>query len=168
MLRGLGSIPSSGDHEMPRWGRRPRDEFRASNLTTGAFGFSTDDRHDAAVGADRGRVAAGAARQCLRYRTSVLAEHAHYSGDIGGVRGETNRVSVVPYHLAHRHAAGNRGPARSGSRRPLTIEGGQCAETKRRLMADLNETEVALLLLGHIDRLSENAARMLADEKDLS
>lgn len=35
-------------------------------------------------------------------------------------------------------------------------------------MADLNETEVALLLLGHIDRLSENAARMLADEKDLS
>lgn len=40
-------------------------------------------------------------------------------------------------------------------------------ERNRALLGDLSETEVAMLL-GHIDRLSEKAARMLADEKDLS
>lgn len=40
-------------------------------------------------------------------------------------------------------------------------------ERNRGLLAGLCETEVAMLL-GHIDRLSEKAARMLADEKDLS
>jgi len=45
------------------------------------------------------------------------------------------------------------------------VAGGQ--ERNRRLLAELSETEVAMLL-GHIDRLTEKAARMLADEKDLS
>ena len=45
------------------------------------------------------------------------------------------------------------------------VAGGQ--ERNRRLLAELSEAEVAMLL-GHIDRLTEKAARMLADEKDLS
>ena len=40
-------------------------------------------------------------------------------------------------------------------------------ERNRRLLAELSEADVAMLL-GHIDRLTEKAARMLADEKDLS
>jgi DNA-binding MarR family transcriptional regulator len=40
-------------------------------------------------------------------------------------------------------------------------------ERNRRLLAELSEAEVAMLL-GHIDRLTEKAGRMLADEKDLS
>jgi DNA-binding MarR family transcriptional regulator len=40
-------------------------------------------------------------------------------------------------------------------------------ERNRRLLADLSETELEMLL-GHIDRLTEKAAAMLADEKDLS
>jgi DNA-binding MarR family transcriptional regulator len=40
-------------------------------------------------------------------------------------------------------------------------------ERNRGLLADLSETEVAMLL-GHIDRLSKKAARMLSDEKDLN
>jgi DNA-binding MarR family transcriptional regulator len=45
------------------------------------------------------------------------------------------------------------------------VEGGQ--ERNRRLLAELSEAEVGMLL-GHIDRLTEKAARMLADEKDSS
>ena len=45
------------------------------------------------------------------------------------------------------------------------VAGGQ--ERNRRLLADLSETDVAMLL-GHIDRLTEKAAEMLADEKDMS
>jgi DNA-binding MarR family transcriptional regulator len=40
-------------------------------------------------------------------------------------------------------------------------------ERNRRLLAEISEAELAMLL-GHIDRLTEKAARMLADEKDLS
>ncbi|HKU06494.1 MAG TPA: MarR family transcriptional regulator [Bradyrhizobium sp.] len=40
-------------------------------------------------------------------------------------------------------------------------------ERNRRLLAELSEAELAMLL-GHIARLTEKAARMLADEKDLS
>ena len=40
-------------------------------------------------------------------------------------------------------------------------------ERNRRLLADLSETELAMLR-GRIDRLTETAAGMLADEKDLS
>lgn len=43
------------------------------------------------------------------------------------------------------------------------VAGGQ--ERNRQLLADLSEAEVAMLL-GHIDRLTEKAARMLSDEKD--
>ncbi|MBA7674356.1 hypothetical protein ES703_82570 [subsurface metagenome] len=45
------------------------------------------------------------------------------------------------------------------------VAGGQ--ERNRRLLSDLSETEVAMLL-GHIDRLTDKAAEMLADEKDLN
>jgi DNA-binding MarR family transcriptional regulator len=45
------------------------------------------------------------------------------------------------------------------------VTGGQ--ERNRRLLAELSEAEVTMLL-GHIDRLTEKAARMLADEKDLT
>jgi DNA-binding MarR family transcriptional regulator len=44
------------------------------------------------------------------------------------------------------------------------VAGGQ--ERNRRLLAELSEAEVAMLL-GHIDRLTEKASRMLADERDL-
>ena len=44
------------------------------------------------------------------------------------------------------------------------VAGGQ--ERNRRLLADLNDAEVAMLL-GHLDQLTEKAARMLADERDL-
>ncbi|MCP4620400.1 MAG: MarR family transcriptional regulator [Bradyrhizobium sp.] len=44
------------------------------------------------------------------------------------------------------------------------VAGGQ--ERNRRLLAELSEAEVAMLL-DHIDRLTEKAAGMLADEKDL-
>lgn len=44
------------------------------------------------------------------------------------------------------------------------VAGGQ--ERNRRLLAELSEAEVAMLL-GHIDRLTDKAARMLADERDL-
>jgi DNA-binding MarR family transcriptional regulator len=44
------------------------------------------------------------------------------------------------------------------------VAGGQ--ERNRRLLADLSEAEVAMLL-GHLDRLTEKAAKMLADERDL-
>ena len=44
------------------------------------------------------------------------------------------------------------------------VAGGQ--ERNRRLLAELSEAEVGMLL-GHIDRLTEKAARMLADERDL-
>ena len=44
------------------------------------------------------------------------------------------------------------------------VAGGQ--ERNRRLLAELSEAEVAMLL-DHIDRLTEKAARMLADERDL-
>jgi DNA-binding MarR family transcriptional regulator len=44
------------------------------------------------------------------------------------------------------------------------VAGGQ--ERNRRLLVGLSEAEVAMLL-GHIDRLTEKAARMLADERDL-
>ena len=40
-------------------------------------------------------------------------------------------------------------------------------ERNRRLLAELSEAEIAMLL-GHIDRLTEKAAEMLADEKDLT
>jgi DNA-binding MarR family transcriptional regulator len=45
------------------------------------------------------------------------------------------------------------------------VAGGQ--ERNKRLLADLSEAEVAMLL-GHIDRLTETAVQMLDDEKDLS
>jgi len=45
------------------------------------------------------------------------------------------------------------------------VAGGQ--ERNRRLLADLSESDLAMLL-GHIDRLTDKAAEMLADEKDLS
>jgi len=45
------------------------------------------------------------------------------------------------------------------------VAGGQ--ERNTRLLADLGEAEAAMLL-GHIDRLTETAVQMLADEKDLS
>jgi DNA-binding MarR family transcriptional regulator len=45
------------------------------------------------------------------------------------------------------------------------VAGGQ--ERNRRLLAELSDAEVAMLL-GHVDRLTEKAARMLADEKDLT
>jgi len=45
------------------------------------------------------------------------------------------------------------------------VAGGQ--ERNRRLLAELSDAEVTMLL-GHIGRLTEKAARMLADEKDLS
>ena len=45
------------------------------------------------------------------------------------------------------------------------VAGGQ--ERNRRLLAELSDAEVEMLL-GHIDRLTEKAAGMLADEKDLS
>lgn len=45
------------------------------------------------------------------------------------------------------------------------VAGGQ--ERNRRLLAGLSEAEAAMLL-GHIDRLTETAIQMLADEKDLS
>ena len=45
------------------------------------------------------------------------------------------------------------------------VVGGQ--ERNKRLLAHLSEAEVAMLL-GHIDRLTETAVQMLADEKDLS
>jgi DNA-binding MarR family transcriptional regulator len=45
------------------------------------------------------------------------------------------------------------------------VAGGQ--ERNRRLLADLSDAEVAMLL-GHIDRLTDKAAEMLADEKDLN
>ena len=44
------------------------------------------------------------------------------------------------------------------------VAGGQ--ERNRRLLSELSEAEVAMLL-GHIDRLTEKAARMLADERNL-
>lgn len=44
------------------------------------------------------------------------------------------------------------------------VTGGQ--ERNQRLLADLSEAEVAMLL-GHLDELTEKAARMLADERDL-
>src|SRR5215468_4682343 len=44
------------------------------------------------------------------------------------------------------------------------VAGGQ--ERNRRLLAELSEAEVAMLL-DHIDRLTEKAAGMLADERDL-
>ncbi len=44
------------------------------------------------------------------------------------------------------------------------VAGGQ--ERNRRLLAELSEAEIAMLL-GHIDRLTEKAARMLADERDI-
>jgi DNA-binding MarR family transcriptional regulator len=44
------------------------------------------------------------------------------------------------------------------------VAGGQ--ERNRRLLSDLSEGEVAMLL-GHIDRLTEKAADLLADERDL-
>lgn len=44
------------------------------------------------------------------------------------------------------------------------VAGGQ--ERNRRLLAELSEAEVAMLL-AHLDRLTEKAARMLADERDL-
>jgi DNA-binding MarR family transcriptional regulator len=46
----------------------------------------------------------------------------------------------------------------------LIVSGGQ--ERNQRLLAELSEAEVTMLF-GHIDRLTEKAARMLADEKDL-
>src|SRR5438128_423879 len=55
---------------------------------------------------------------------------------------------------------------RAGLAAPDAImAGGQ--ERNRRLLADLSETDVAMLL-GHIDRLTDKAAEMLADEKDLN
>jgi DNA-binding MarR family transcriptional regulator len=45
------------------------------------------------------------------------------------------------------------------------VAGGQ--ERNRRLLADLSDADVAMLL-GHIDRLTDKAAEMLADEKDLN
>ena len=45
----------------------------------------------------------------------ILAQHAHFSGDIGGVSGEADRVPVAPQQFAHRRAAGDRrqlGPGR--------------------------------------------------------
>jgi DNA-binding MarR family transcriptional regulator len=45
------------------------------------------------------------------------------------------------------------------------VAGGQ--ERNRRLLAELSEAEIAMLL-AHIDRLTEKAVRMLADEKDLT
>jgi DNA-binding MarR family transcriptional regulator len=44
------------------------------------------------------------------------------------------------------------------------VAGGQ--ERNRRLLAELSEAEIAMLV-GHIDRLTEKAAGMLADERDL-
>ncbi len=44
------------------------------------------------------------------------------------------------------------------------VAGGR--ERNRRLLADLSDAEVAMLL-GHLDQLTEKAARMLADERDL-
>jgi DNA-binding MarR family transcriptional regulator len=46
----------------------------------------------------------------------------------------------------------------------LIVSGG--LERNQRLLAELSDAEVAMLF-GHIDRLTEKAARMLADEKDL-
>lgn len=40
-------------------------------------------------------------------------------------------------------------------------------ERNRRLLAELSEAEVAMLL-GHIDRLTEKAVRMLDDERDIN
>ena len=40
-------------------------------------------------------------------------------------------------------------------------------ERNRRLLAELSDAEVTMLL-GHIEQLTERAARMLADEKDLT
>jgi DNA-binding MarR family transcriptional regulator len=45
------------------------------------------------------------------------------------------------------------------------VAGGQ--ERNRRLLAELSEAEIAMLL-AHIDRLTEKAVGMLADEKDLT
>ena len=49
-------------------------------------------------------------------------------------------------------------------RKDQYVTGGQ--ERNRRLLAELSEAEVEMLL-GHIDRLTERAAGMLADEKSL-
>lgn len=45
------------------------------------------------------------------------------------------------------------------------VAGGE--ERNRRLLADLSESDVEMLL-GHIDRLTDKAVEMLADEKELS
>ena len=45
----------------------------------------------------------------------ILAEHAHFSGDIGGVDDETDRVPIPPQQFARRRAAADRrqlGPGR--------------------------------------------------------
>src|SRR5581483_8182461 len=39
----------------------------------------------------------------------ILAQDAHFSGDIGGVGGEPDRMPVAPQQLAHRRAAADRG-----------------------------------------------------------
>jgi hypothetical protein len=39
----------------------------------------------------------------------ILAEHAHFPGDIGGVGDEADRVPVAPQQFAHRRAAADRG-----------------------------------------------------------
>jgi len=42
----------------------------------------------------------------------IFSEHAYFSGDIGGIGHETDRVPVAPEQLAHGRAAPDRGQLR--------------------------------------------------------
>ena len=57
----------------------------------------------------------------------ILAEHAHFSGDIGGVGDEPDRVPVAPEQFAHRRAAADRGQFGPGRGRLHGIAGAEIA-----------------------------------------
>src|SRR5258705_10625170 len=49
------------------------------------------------------------ARMLVAEKHQVLAEYAHFSGDIGGVGNKSDRVPVAPQQLAHLRSAADRG-----------------------------------------------------------
>jgi hypothetical protein len=57
----------------------------------------------------------------------ILAEHAHFSGDIGGIGHQTNGMPVAPEQFAHRRAAADRRQFGSGRRRLHGVGGAEVA-----------------------------------------
>ena len=75
------------------------------------------------------------ARVLVAKQHQILAEHAHFSGDIGGAGDEADRVPVAPQQFAHRCAAADGGQFGPGRGRLHGIAGPEIAIPLRNVHA---------------------------------